>query len=219
MIIGLVLLGCVALMLLFGVAERVFKSFGVAYWLAFLMVAVLVGCPFIPSIVVGEIITIDVAGFIAPILFAIAFFVIAGRNRESMRAVIAMSAVAALFVAVRLLIDPIASDVVSALILGFLCGATAYLVAKTKVSALAAIFGGFPLGEGIAALVGFIVAGTPVMLGSAALYDAVILAAVFSVALYETVAAIKRTMNTRARVMAETANEFDPDEYKRYFDE
>lgn len=218
MIIGLVLLGCVVLLLFFGIAERVFKSFGVAYWLAFLMVGVLIGCAFIPSIVIGAV-TIDVAGFIAPLVFAVAFFVLACRSREGMRALVAMSAVAALFVAVRLLIDPIASDIVSALILGFLCGATAYLVAKTKVSALAALFGGFPLGEGIAALVGFLTAGTPVMLGSAALYDSVILASVLSVALYETVAAIKRTMNNRAKVMAETANEFDPDEYKRYFDE
>lgn len=218
MIIGLVLLGCVALLLVFGIAERVFKSFGVAYWLAFIMVGVLIGCAFIPSVTFG-VVTVDIAGFVAPIVFAIAFFVLAGRSREAIRALVAMSAVAALFVAVRLLIDPIASDIVSALTVGFLCGATAYLVAKTKVSALAAIFGGFPLGEGVAALVGFFTAGTPVLLGSAALYDAVILAAVFSVALYETVAAIKRTMNHRARVMAETANEFDADEYKKYFDE
>ncbi len=52
--------------------------------------------------------------------------------------------------------------------------------------------------------------------------DAVILAAVFSVVLYETVAAIKRTMNARARrslAEAEASEEFDPNEYKRYFDE
>ena len=42
MIIGLILLGSVAVLLFFGIAERVFKSFGVAYWLAFVMVGVLI---------------------------------------------------------------------------------------------------------------------------------------------------------------------------------
>ena len=66
------------------------------------------------------------------------------------------------------------------------------------------------------------VSETPIALGSAAVFDAVILAAVFSVVLYETVAAIKRTMNARARrslAEAEASEEFDPNEYKRYFDE
>ena len=43
MIIGLVLCGLVAVLLFVGVAERVFKSFGVAYWLAFVMVGLLIG--------------------------------------------------------------------------------------------------------------------------------------------------------------------------------
>ncbi len=218
MIIGLVLLGLVAVLLFFGVAERIFKSFGVKYWLAFVMVGALIGCAFIPSFAIGKV-TFNVAGFIAPVVFAIIFFVLARRTHEVWRALIALSAVTALFVGIWLLIEPITSDTVSVLIVGFLCGAIAFLVAKTKLAALAAVFGGIPTGEIISAAVNVYVSDAPMRFGNAAAFDAVILAAVFAVALYEAVAAIKRAMNARAAVTAETAEEFDPDEYKRYFDE
>ena len=53
-------------------------------------------------------------------------------------------------------------------------------------------------------------------------FDAVILAAVTAVVIFESVSAIKRTINhrnkTKAVADAEIADEFDPDEYKKYFD-
>ena len=219
MIIGLILLGSVAVLLFFGIAERVFKSFGVAYWLAFIMVGVLIGSAFIPSFRIG-VVTVNAAGFIAPAAFAVVFFVIAVRTREHYRAIVAASAVAASYVAVRLLVEPIASPVVTAIVVGFLCGAIGFLVGKTKLAALASIFAGFPIGEGISTAVGAFLPSVEMRLGSAAMFDALIIAAVFSVAMFEAIAAIKRTMNARrTAVLAETAEEFDPDEYKRYFDE
>lgn len=218
MIIGLVLLGLVAVLLFFGVAERVFKSFGVTYWLAFVMVGVLIGCAFIPSFeIFGA--KFNVAGFIAPIVFAVIFFVLCVRSREIGRTAVTLIAVVALAVAVRLLIDPIVTDIVTVIIVGFLCGAVGFLVGKTKLASLAAVFAGIPIAEVVSALVGKYVSGEPLVFGSAAMFDATILAAVFSVALFEAVGAIKRTMNARRRVNAETAREFDPDEYKKYFDE
>ena len=88
--------------------------------------------------------------------------------------------------------------------------------------ALSAVFLGMPLGEIASSAVNLYVYGTPMRFGTAATFDAVILAAVFSVVLFEAISAIKRTMNTRARnaaAEAETAEEFDADEYKKYFDE
>lgn len=222
MIIGLILLGSVTVLLFFGVAERVFKSFGVTYWLAFVMLGVLIGSAFIPSFTVGSV-TFNVAGFFAPLLFSAVFFFLAVRTREHLRAIVTTSVVAALFVSIDLLVSPVASDTVTAIIIGFLCGAVAYLVGKTKLAGLAAVFLGMPIGEVISSAVGLYVYGTEMRFGTAATFDAVILAAVFAVALYEAVAAIKRTVNARARarsgVPAEAAEEFDAEEYKKYFDE
>lgn len=222
MIIGLVLLGSVTVLLFFGVAERVFKSFGIAYWLAFVMVGVLIGCAFIPSFALGAA-TVNVAGFVAPILFGAVFIYLAARARELTHALVALSTVATLYIAVKLLLSPITGDTVTVVVSGFLCGSTAYLVGKTKTAALAATFGGFPIGEIAAMTVETFAFGSPIELGSAAAFDACVLAAVFSVVLYEAIAAIKRNMNSKARRMraenAEVSAEFDPDEYKKYFDE
>lgn len=218
MIIGLVLCGLVAVLLFVGVAERVFKSFGVTYWLAFVMVGLLIGSAFIPSFAIAGV-EFNVAGFVAPVIFAGIFFALCKRSHEVWRATVAFASVAAIAVAIELLIDPIVNDVVSVIILGFLCGAMGFLVARTKLSSLAAIFAGLPIGDVIATVVGKYAYGTPLSFGSAATFDAIILAAVFSVALFEAVAAVKRTMNARAKVNAELAEEFDPDEYKKYFDE
>ena len=223
MIIGLVLCGLVAVLLFFGVAERVFKSFGVAYWLAFIMIGLLIGSAFVPSFAIGGVV-FNVAGFIAPVVFAVVFYVLAARTREVSRAVVTTAVTVALTVSVRLIISPLVGDVVSVLIVGFLVGAVAYLVSKTKLAALAGVFSGVPIGEIIASAVNVYVYSAPMQIGSAATFDAVILAAVFAVVLFEAIAAIRRTMSTRrhrrtAAMMSEQGEDFDSDEYKRYFDE
>ncbi|MCX4314941.1 MAG: hypothetical protein OSJ83_13955, partial [Clostridia bacterium] len=169
---------------------------GVAYWLAFVMIGLLIGSAFVPEFGIGSV-TFNVAGFIAPIAFAVVFYVLAARTHEIMRAMVTTSVVVALFVSVWLLIAPIANDTVTVIIIGFLCGAVAFLVAKTKLAALAGVFAGMPIGEVISSAVDLFVYDTPMRFGTAATFDAVILAAVFSVALFETVSAIKRTINAR----------------------
>lgn len=221
MIIGLVLCGLVAVLLFFGVAEQVFKSFGITYWLAFVLIGVLIGSAFIPSFSIGAV-TFNVAGFIAPLVFAVIFMTLCARTREVWRALITMTTVAAMFIAIWLLIEPITNGTVTVIIVGFLCGAIGFLVGKTKLAALAAVFTGLPIGEVVSSTVGAVVSGSPMSFGSAAMFDAVVLSAVFSVVLFEAVAAIKRTMNKRAVIrseLAEIAEEFNPDEYKKYFDE
>ena len=217
-------MGSVAALLLFGVAEHVFKSFGVAYWLALVIVGVLIGCAFIPTFTVG-VVTINVAGFFAPLLFAGVFIAIAVRMREARRALVVASVAAALYISIWLVIAPITYTTVTVIVIGFLCGAVCYLVGKTKIAAMAGLFLGMPLGEVVASGVNMYVYGTPIRFGSAATFDAIILAAVTAVVIFESIAAIKRTMNRRAKLKsgraesAETAEEFDPNEYKKYFDE
>lgn len=223
MIIGLVLLGLVAVLLLFGVAEHVFKSFGVSYWLALVIVGVLIGSAFIPTFTVGAV-TINVAGFFAPLLFAAVLMSLAVKMRDGWRAVVTSTVIMALYISVWLLIAPITFTTVTVIVIGFLCGAVGYLVGKTKIAALSGIFFGMPIGESVASGVDMYAYGSPIRFGSVATFDAIILAAVTAVVIFESIAAIKRTMNRRKRINsaalnAETAEEFDPDEYKKYFDE
>lgn len=220
MIIGLVILGIVALLLLFGVAERVFKSFGVSYPFAFVMIGGLIGCAFIPTFTLGGAVAVNTAGFIAPLVLGIVFTVIAARMREGWRAAVTISATTSLYIAVRLLIEPLTSELVTSIVAGFLCGAGAYLIGKTKIAALSSVFFGFFFGELISSAVDIYIYGLPMRLGSAAVFDALVIAAVFSVLLYEMIAGIKRAMRSRNKAaLCESAEEFDPDEYKRYFDE
>lgn len=221
MIIGLILLGITALLLFLGIAKRVFSNFGVPYLLAFVIVGVLIGSAFIPTFNIGRV-SVNVAGFVAPLTFAVMFLIIAGRRRETWSAFVASSSTAAVYAAVLLLISPITSVTVTVISAGFLCGAVAYLVGKTELGAIASVFAGLPIGEVISSVVGYFSLGRGIVLGTAATFDSVILAAVFAVILSEAISAIKRTMNTRAKrnaLLAETAEEFNPDEYKRYFDE
>lgn len=97
------------------------------------------------------------------------------------------------------------------------------MVGKTKLAALCSVFAGIPIGGIIASAVEFRVYGTALEFGSAAVFDAVILAAVTAVAIEEAVSAIKRMNSARAKAnaaaMTEAAEEFDENEYKKYFDE
>lgn len=221
MIIGLVLLGITALLLFLGIARRVFSNFGVPYLLAFVIVGVLIGSAFIPAFDIGRV-SVNAAGFIAPLTFSVMFLLLAKRRREVWYAIVASSSTAAVYAAVLLLISPITSVTVTVISAGFLCGAVAYLVGRTELSALAAVFAGLPIGEVVSSIVGYFSLGRGITLGTAATFDTVILAAVFAVVLSEAISAIRRTMNTRNKKIvleAEAAEEFDPDEYKRYFDE
>ncbi len=205
-------------LLIFGVTQRVFKSFGVSYPIAFAVVGVFIGCAFIPTFSIGAV-EVSVAGFIAPVVFAAMFVALSCKLREIRHALVAASAVAALYIAIELIISPLVNAVISALIIGLCCGTVAYLVGKTKLSSVCAVFLGMPIADVIASAVNLYAYGTPLRLGSAATFDAVIISAVTAVVIYEAVAAIRKRSMEKKRALAETAQEFDPNEYKRYFDE
>ncbi|MDE7464103.1 MAG: hypothetical protein K2M48_03645, partial [Clostridiales bacterium] len=190
----------------------------IAYWLAFIIVGALVGSAFIPSFSIGSV-TVNAAGFIVPVALAVLFFVLSGKTREAGHSIVAASAVLSVYVAVRLLLSMVVMDTIVSIIAGILCGATAFVVGKTKLAALSGVFAGVPLGVVTSTVVEMISYGTPIQLGSPAVFDVVVLAAVFAVVIFEIVAAVKRASNAKRSVAAEAAEEFDPEEYKKYFDE
>ncbi len=218
MIIGLVLLGLVVALLFLGIAQRVFKSFGISYWLAFVVVAALIGSAFIPTFTAGGV-SVSVAGFITPILAATVFFVLSYRSGELLRAIVALASVFATYVAIAVMLPRVLDETSAADISGVLCGIVAFAVGKTRVSVLASTFGGMALGDVIASVVSMFAYGGAPRVGSAAAFDAIIIASVLAIVLFEAAAGIKRATNRRNRALCEAAEEFDPDEYKKYFDE
>lgn len=218
MIIGLVLLGLVVALLFLGIAQRVFKSFGISYWLAFVVVGALIGSAFIPTFTAGGV-SVCVAGFITPILAAAVFFVLAFRSGELWRALVTSAAVLATYVAIWVMLPRVLDGTATAAVSGMLCGVVAFSVGRTRISMLAATFGGMALGDITASAVSVFAYGSSLRIGAAAAFDAVIIASVLAIVLFEITAAIKRAVNTRNRALCEAAEEFDPDEYKKYFDE
>lgn len=219
MIIGLVLLGLIVVLLFFGIAQRVFKSFGISYWLAFIVVGALIGSAFIPTFYSNGV-SVCVAGFIAPVIAATAFFVLAYRSGDIWRAVVAFAATLAAYVAVWVVLPQLVGETATAVISGGLCGIVAFATSKTRASVLSATFGGMAVGDVLASVVSAYAYGGMPRVGAAATFDAIILASVLAVAAFEATAAIRRAIVIRNRAAAcEAAEEFDPDEYKKYFDE
>lgn len=211
-------MGCVVVLLFFGIAQRVFKSFGVAYPFAFLIVGALVASAFVPSFSAFGI-RVSVSGFVAPLLLSVLFFALSAKTREGAHAAVSACAVFAVYVAIRLLLSPVSNAATVSVCGGLLCAATAYFVGKTKLAAVAGVFGGIPFGVAVSAAVEKISYGADIVLGSPSVFDATVIAAVFAVVLCEVVAAVRKNVNGKRAAAAEAAEEFDPDEYKKYFDE
>lgn len=219
MLVGLILLGIVAALMFFGVCGRVFKNCGMPFPLAFCVVGLLIGGAFIPAINAGGAV-IGVAGFIIPVVISAVFIFLASRRRELIRSFITAVIVTAVYTAVRLLLDIIAPISVTVTVQGLLCGFAAYLVGKTELAGLSGVFLGVPLGEVATNVTNYFAYGEIMRFGGSSAFNALVIAAVFSVVLYEIVYAVKHTAHLkRRRAAAEVAEEFDPNEYKKYFDE
>ena len=218
MLVGLILLGIVAALMFFGIVGRVYKNCGMPYPLAFGVVGLLLGGAFIPAIRVNGA-TIGAAGFIVPLAISGVFIYLASRRRELMRSFVTAVTVTAVYTSVELLLGLIASDAVTVTVQGLLCGFVAYLVGKTELAALNGVFLGVPLGEIATGVTGYFAYGQAISFGGASAYNTLVIAAIFSVVLYEIVYTVKHTVYTKRRAATEASEEFDPNEYKKYFDE
>lgn len=205
MMIGLVILGAVAILIFFGVTEKFFRKIGLSNFFAFLVVLALVIGAVVPNIKIGSAFEMNVSGFLIPILLVVIFSAILGVNSDLSRAYIAMVAVAGVAVATGMLISTttLAGQIVASVIIGFVGGAVAYLIAYTRLSTLIASIGGIVLGDIIVSLLNYFVVPTvsvsSVSLGTQGTFDAIIIAAVFGIIMVEAVAAMKRTV-ARKRV-------------------
>jgi|GEM_PF-712656 len=226
MTIGLIILGVVSILTFFGLMERFFIKLGIKSWIALILVVGLVVGAVVPAIRFGEMLSINIGGFIAPVIVMIVLLSIAKNRSEAFRAVIAMLAVASVAVATRMLLNPLNASLILAasLIIGFVGGAAAFLAGHTRVATVSSAIGGIILGDLIIGLIRFFAGGEPIGLGTQGVFDSLIIAGVFGLLLCEAIQAIKRvnsskrveragigTMGGGGLVMAETGEDADFD--------
>ncbi|MDR2202059.1 MAG: hypothetical protein LBP26_04775 [Clostridiales bacterium] len=200
MVIGLAILGIVAILIFFGVTERFFRRMGLSNPLAFLIVLLLVIGAVVPPITIGAGFSMNVSGFLIPIALITLFCALLGANSDLLRAFVASVAVAGIAVAARMLIMPVnfASLTTAAVIVGFVGGSVAYLIAVTRLATAIAAVTGIVAGDIIVnVLYRFVLGADSVALGGAGVFDSIIIAAVLGVALVELVSAMRRTVNRR----------------------
>ena len=210
MTIGLILLSVLAILVFFGATERLFRRMGIANWLAFILVLALVAGAVVPQITIGQAFAMNVGGFIVPLVFAVALAVLIGWNAELFRAGVATLAVASAAVAARMLILPVSAGmtVTASVIVGFVGGAVAFIIAKTRLATLAAALGGIVIGDVVTSVIyRYFVDGSAVALGTRGVFDSLVIAAVFGVLLVEVIASIRKNSAVAVGIPALEAGE------------
>lgn len=221
MIIGLILCALTAVLLFFktdiGGARKIVYM---------LIVAALIGCPFIPVLTVGEA-EISLGILLMPILAGFVLMFLIKLKSELLSTLLSVVVTISLTVAVIFLMyswDNEYKALTVSICVGVLAGSGAYLVTKRAVPSVSAALIGVPLGELTAALIAYYFLDSALIIGSKFLYDGVILSGAVALVLSYGVAALSAWRSARRMEKAENFEagidygEFEG-EYKKYFDD
>lgn len=188
MSIGMILLVVVAVLVLFGVGQRVLDRMRLSDRMALVVVALIFVGGFIPSIPFTPNIKINIGGAIVPFAMCVYLMFQAGTAWERWRAVIAsVVAGAAVFFAGRFFpAEPEAMPFDINYLYGIMAGLVAYLLGRSRISAFIAGVMGILLAD-IAQAVVNAVQGVPfaLNLGGGGAFDAVVLSGFLAVILAE----------------------------------
>lgn len=210
MTIGLIILGVLGVLVFFGATERFFRKMGIANWLAFILVLAFVAGAVVPRVTIGSAFAMNIGGFAVPLVLTVALAVFIGWNAELFRAGLATLAVASTAVATRMLLLPTSTAlmITASLIVGFVGGAVAFIIGRTRAATLTAALGGIVLGDVITSVVyRYFVDGSAVALGTRGVFDSLVIAAVFGVLLSEVIASIRKNADVPVLVPALEAGE------------
>lgn len=233
MTVGLILLALSALLIFFGLADRLFKTLKIANWIGFILILALSIGAIAPVLKIGDHFEMSIGGFLLPVLFMFAIGVVVFRRRLFLRAFAAQMLVMAVTV-LMLFVFPVAAPwqiVLNSVLTGLICGVIAYAAGGYREAVLYAVFGGLTLGELLMRLFDFfLISGQSVRLGSGMIFDAIIVAALAGVVFAE-VAARVRLFNAERQVGKNALNfeagtdwnlgkkEPKQDDFSDYFDD
>lgn len=183
--IGIVLLATLAVLVFFGITDSFFSAFGVANWVAFLVVAAFAVASMFPPLVTETGVSFSYAGFFLPLLLGVVTLFALGLSANLLRAVVGSVAVAGIVIAARVAFVPVSSytaAVPSILIAGFAGGIAAFAIGQHRLAALGALLIGCVLGDfTVAMLFRFVTESTYLLqLGQNGMFDSLVLALVTS---------------------------------------
>lgn len=201
MSIGMILLTVLALLILFGVGERVLDRMHLTDRQALFMVAAIFVGGWLPDIEIGRI-SVNIGGALVPLWLCVYLLVRAGTGKERVRALVAAVLTgAAVYLIGRLMpADPIQTIVDPNYVYGLAAGVIAYLLGRSRRAAFFAGVVGVLLADiAVAALNWSRGIDQTLHLGSAGALDAVVISGLLAVLLAEFIGeAIERMTTGRA---------------------
>lgn len=201
MSIGMILLTVFALLILFGVGERVLDRMHLTDRQALFMVAAVFVGGWLPDIEIGRV-SVNIGGALVPLGLCVYLLVRAGTGKERVRALVAAVLTgAAVYLIGRLMpADPIQTIVDPNYVYGLAAGVIAYLLGRSRRAAFFAGVVGVLLADiAVAALNWSRGIDQTLHLGSAGALDAVVISGLLAVLLAEFIGeAIERMTTGRA---------------------
>lgn len=201
--IGLIILGVLLLLMLFGVTQRVFDKMRLStLWAVILTVAIGVG-GLIPAIAIGNYFTFSIGGFLIPFLICLFLLFSMGWSWDLLRAMVATIVTAGSAFLLYWFVpgDTMGLRIATSVIVGIIAGGVSYLIGRSRRGA----FFSAVMGVWIAQIIVFAinmnmgVANTVLTLGVGHFFNTVIIAAVSAMLLAIIIGEIAEHMSTRTR--------------------
>ncbi|MCR4430076.1 MAG: DUF1614 domain-containing protein [Tepidanaerobacteraceae bacterium] len=202
--IGVILLLVIAVLIYFGLLQRVLDRMHMSDKLALAFVGAMILGTFLPAIPLGKGLSINLGGGVVPIIIAIYLISTSSTGQERMRAIVASIVTGvAIYAAGRLLpAEPGTMFIDPMIAFSALAGIVAYLLGRSRRGAFTAGILGIVISDFIYAM-GITTRPIGTVIGGAGVFDAEIIAGVIAVVLCEIVG------ETRERLQGGTAAKAD----------
>ncbi|HEY8423818.1 MAG TPA: DUF1614 domain-containing protein [Clostridia bacterium] len=201
--IGLVLLGIVLVLMLFGVTQRLFDKLRIStLWAVILVIAVGAGY-FIPNIRVTNVFSFNIGGFIIPLIICFYLLFAMGWTSDMLRAWVSTIITAGVVLLLYWVLptNTLGMQIVAAVIVGLVAGTLSYLIGRSRRGAFFSAVMGLYIGEVMRFLINYYGRGLDVTLrlGVGTMFDTLVIAALTSFLLAIAIGEIREKMVTEAR--------------------
>ncbi len=224
MIIGLIVIGVIAVLLLFGLLKPVTAGLRLSPIALFVILALFAGLAFVPPLVIGYT-SWGVAGWILPLVLSV-FFVARTINAGDFgMSLLAFVLVAAVCVPCMLFAFGINTGITItvSVLLGIVVGGIAFFVPTSYNGAVFSILFGYTLGQAITALVDWLVNGSVFAVGGGAAYGSLMIGLLVAVGAGSLFTALRSKTNEsrigKRQYNSEYSDEFpsEESEFDDYF--
>lgn len=222
--IGLILLGIVLVLMLFGVTQRLFDKLKIStLWAVILVIAVGAGY-FIPNIRVTNVFSFNIGGFLIPFIICLYMLFAMGWTSDMLRAWVSTIITAGVVLLLYWVLptNTVTMQIVAAVVVGLVAGALSYLIGRSRRGAFFSSVMGIYIGETIRFLINYYGRGidTTLGLGVGAMFDTIVIAALSAFLLAIAIGEIRERMITEARgrrrYSYEAGEFYEQDRYRGY---